>query len=246
MFDEPRMRFQGTVCCAAARRLDSAVWIQSADLTQLRTIDSSVLFGAIAVVDGKGHRPDHAERSKDVEDRPPAEGQQDTPGDERRHRHGKAAEEMRRALNAAALRSREPKLHAAAGDRKGAGLAQSEKKSCAKSDPSPSAAPVSMAAIDHQDMIAVRTFLGPNRSPNHPAGICPSAYDHVKALRTTRHAGLAQPKCFCDLRLSDRNVAAVHVTDEVHQADQEQNQPAGLGWRGVPYRRLMWPAHWQR
>src|SRR5581483_677246 len=64
------------------------------------------------------------------------------------------------------------------------------------SDPSPSAAPVIMAAMDHQDMIAVRTFLGPNRSPSHPAGIWPSAYDHVKALRTSAMLVLLSPKAF--------------------------------------------------
>src|SRR5579864_350676 len=67
------------------------------------------------------------------------------------------------------------------------------RKRALKSDVIPRAAPVITAAIDHQDMITVSTFLGPNRSPSHPAGIWPSEYDHVKALRTNDIAVLLSP-----------------------------------------------------
>src|ERR1700693_1232678 len=61
------------------------------------------------------------------------------------------------------------------------------------SEARPRAAPVITAATDHQVMITVRTFLGPNRSPNQPAGTCPSAYAHVNAANTNDIVVLLRP-----------------------------------------------------
>ena len=47
------------------------------------------------------------------------------------------------------------------------------------------------------------------------------------------HGALAQAELLGDFRLRDGNVAAIHVADQVHQADQEQDPPAGFGGLGT-------------
>ena len=49
------------------------------------------------------------------------------------------------------------------------------RKRALKSDRMPTAKPVMAAAMAHHDMITIRTFLGPKRSPSHPAGTWPNA-----------------------------------------------------------------------
>ena len=44
------------------------------------------------------------------------------------------------------------------------------------------------------------------------------------------HGALAQTKLLGDFRLRHRDVAAVHVADQVHQADQKQDPPSGSWW----------------
>ena len=82
---------------------------------------------------------------------------------------------MRGALNAAALGPGKPELHSPAGHRKGARFAQSEKKARGEERTKTERGAGQWPRCDHQDMMTVRTRLGPKRSPSHPAGICPSA-----------------------------------------------------------------------
>ena len=65
------------------------------------------------------------------------------------------------------------------------------------------AAPVAKAVIavitDQKGTINKSTFRGPKRSASHPAGICPSAYAHRKALKINPTAVL--------VRLNSRAIA---------------------------------------
>src|ERR1035437_3833563 len=87
------------------QRLDTAIRVEPSYLRQLSLIDAPMFFWPVPVVPGEHDRPNNAQRSENVKNRPPAESQHDAAGNEWGHRHRKPAEEMRRALDAAALRS---------------------------------------------------------------------------------------------------------------------------------------------
>src|SRR5580658_8241174 len=118
-----------------ARRIgrpNGSIRVQAADFTKLRDVHALVLFRKIPIEEGKSDGPDHAQRSENVKDRPPAESQHNTPRDQRRYGHCESAEEMRGSLNAPAFRSWKPKLHAPASHRESASFAQAEKKARAE------------------------------------------------------------------------------------------------------------------
>src|SRR5215472_12193033 len=98
--------------------LDRVVLVESANVGQFGAIHLGMLFWTIAIVHRKPQRPDEPQRSKDIENRAPAEGEHDRPGDEGCHRHSETTEKMGGALDAATLRSGKPKLHSPARYRK--------------------------------------------------------------------------------------------------------------------------------
>ena len=132
MFGESRMRFQGVGSSRDAQRFNSPVRLDAADAREFRAIHAFVLFGQIAVEGIECQRPHNTQRAENVKNRAPAERQQDAAGNEWRDGYSEAAEEMRGALDAAALDARKPQLHAAAGHRKCARLTQSEQKAGAE------------------------------------------------------------------------------------------------------------------
>src|ERR1700730_17953888 len=91
-----------------------------------------MIFRAVAINSKENDRPYDAQGTKNVEDGPPSEVQQNGAGNQRRGSNGEAAEKMRSALNESSLRPGEPELHTPAGYRKSARSAQPKKKSSRK------------------------------------------------------------------------------------------------------------------
>src|SRR5437588_4746249 len=106
--------------------LDRAIRVESPNLRQFGWIDAFMLLRPVSIIQSKDQRPNHAQRSENIEDRAPSERQHDATGNQGSHGYCKPAKEMRCSLDSPALRPREPKLHAATGDGKRAGLAQSQ------------------------------------------------------------------------------------------------------------------------
>src|SRR5207237_5052002 len=98
----------------------------AADLCELRAVDLRMVLGPLAIEPPERRYPREADRAEHVEHHAPAVGDEQAAGRERRDGNREAAEVMRDALDAAALRRREPELHAAARHRKRAGLADAE------------------------------------------------------------------------------------------------------------------------
>src|SRR6266705_4888298 len=119
--DEPQIGLEenslpGSGELGGGRRLYASVRLEAADAGQFRAIDAFVILGKVAIKQAEGHGPHNAQRAEDVKNRAPTEGEQNAAGNKWGDGNGEAAEEMRRARDAAAFDARKPELHAAAGN----------------------------------------------------------------------------------------------------------------------------------
>src|SRR5580692_4779808 len=100
--DEPHVgrkknSFPGSREPCDGRRLNGSIRIDAADAGQLHTIDTFVVLRKIAVEKVEGNRPNNTQRSENIENCAPSEGEQNAAGNKWGDRYGEAAEEMRRA-----------------------------------------------------------------------------------------------------------------------------------------------------
>ena len=136
---------------------------------------------------------------------------------------------MRRALDAAAFDARKPELHAAAGDRKCAGFRNPKKEARAEQRTKSEGRAGHHGRDGPQRHDDSEHALGTKAVAKPPGGNLSQRIGPRKGGENEAHGALAEAKLFGDFRLRNRNIAAVHVADQVHQADQKQDHPAGLG-----------------
>ena len=222
--DEPHVGreedlFPGSGELRDGRRFYGSVLVDASDAGQFGAIDASVILGNIAVEKGESNRPHNAQRAEDVKNRAPTEGEQNAARNEWSDRNGEAAEEMRRALDTAAFDARKPELHAAAGDRKCPGFAQSQKKARAEERTEAAGRAGHHGGGGPQRHDDREHALGAKAVTKPARGNLSERIGPRKGGEDEAHSAFAETKLVGDFRLRNRDIAAVHVTDQVHQAD---------------------------
>jgi hypothetical protein len=211
----------------------------AANMGQFRRVHSRMILRAVPVQNGECGGPDDAQCCKRKKHPAPAEGGHDENGGERSNRDRDAAEAMRHALDKAAFLLGEPQLHGTRRRRKCARLTETEHE--AYGEKRNQAAGPGRRRRHHrpeghdQQQHALRTKPVAEPSSRNLAdrvGPCERREDKT-------HLGLAQVEFTRDRRRRHRNVGPIHVSDQVHKADQEQHEPTNA--RSGPARRRQGP-----
>src|SRR5580693_5401363 len=105
-----------------SRRINGSIRADASNQSQFHPIHAFVVLRKVAVEKAEGNCPKHTQGAENIENRAPSKGEQNTAGDKRGDGYSEAAEEMRRALDPAALDARKPQLHSAACNGKCAGF----------------------------------------------------------------------------------------------------------------------------
>ena len=78
-----------------------------------------------------------------------------------------------------------------------------------------------------------QNFFRSEAIPEPSRGDLPQRVGPGERGQNDAHLSLAEAEGFGDFRLCDGDVAAVHVADQIHDANQQQDPPAGFGGLGI-------------
>ena len=203
-----------------------ALRVGAADVFELVGIDQGVVFGKVAIGEIPQDRPDQADRAADVEHRAPAERRHDQHHQRRRNRRAEPARAVGDALHEAALVLGIPELHGARRAGEGAAFADAEQEAqhhergragrpgrrCGHHRP---------IGDDDGEHLARAEAVADPAAGNLEQCIGPDegAEDHA-------HGDLVEAEFLADGRSRGRDVHAVEISNQVHQADQNQDVPA--------------------
>ena len=194
-------------------------------MRKFRSVDARFIFRTIAIEIEKHHRPGDAQQRKYVENPAPAPCVHDHDGNQRRNRDGEPAKAMRHTLDEATLGFWKPELHGAAGRRECAGFSQAKGEADHNQRrrarrPGRSRRHQRPERDDHQ-----QHPLRPEKVSEPAAGHLTRGIGPGERAENQRDFGLVETKLPGDGRRRNRNIAAVHIGDHVHQADQQKHVP---------------------
>jgi hypothetical protein len=192
-------------------------------------IDARFVLRTIAVEEKEHQRPDDAQHGENVEYPAPAPCVHDHNREQRRNHHGEAAETMGHALDESALGFWKPKLHRAACRWKGTGFSQTKGKADRKEGrrtrpPGRCRRHQRPERHDRQKYPLRPEEIGEPAARNLTRRISPG-----EGAEEQRDFRLAETELLGNGRRRNGNIAAIHVGDHVHQADQQKDVPPDIG-----------------